>query len=61
MCHTVVEWSWGNESLTLPRDAHGPLGSHRVPFLASFHPEFNEPVPLALPSEVSRNQPLPPT
>lgn len=61
LCHTVVEWSWGNESLTLPRDAHGPLGSHRVLFLASFHPEFNEPVPLALPSEVSRNQPLPPT
>ena len=50
-CHADVEWSWGRESLTLPADAHGPLGSRHVLFLASFPPEFSAPVPSSLRAE----------
>ena len=54
LCHARLAWSWGVESLTIPRDAHGPLGSSNVLFLASFPPEFNMPVPADLHSGVSR-------
>ena len=57
-CHADIEWSWGRESLTLPADAHGPLGSRHVLFLASFPPEFSAPVPSSLRAEPPPFQPI---
>ena len=54
VCHATVEWSWGGETLTLPADAYGPIGSSNVLYLAGFRPEFSEGVPPTMPAEVSR-------
>ena len=48
-CHGQVEWSWGPATFTMPRDAHGMMGSHNVIYLASFPPEFSNPAPAYLP------------
>ena len=54
VCHATVEWSWGTETITLPRDRYGPLGSSNVLFLAGFRPEFSEAVPAQMTTKVSR-------